>query len=437
MRRVPKSEKPPLVTKRVHKDDDPKRILVETRSYKLLTPLFGGGVIPKESDPVTVVRATEIRGHLRFWWRATQGGRFGGDLQEMRREEARLWGSAASGKDNKGGPSKVSIVLKKWEKDINQILPFDESGKEVKGTGIPGYAAFPLQLTKEEIQKGISPKYVQRGVTFTVEISYPISDGQAVKASLWAWETFGGIGGRTRRGFGAIQRTDVTYPKVSEMQGYIERSLAAHVVEGIWPKDVPHLQRDLSKIRFTKAFQEALQTWSHLTRRLRSFRQYRLDKDTGAFKEHGKPVWPEPNAIREVTRDRRANFAEGPFPRAAFGLPVIFHFALPKHDKTPDETLKGAKNEQGKHYERLASPLILRPISCAEEKFVGLAIVLDSPRTPPGGLFLDGKGFSGKVNNRELNSQEISRIKPMNGKSDVLMAFLDWVSREEEGATRR
>ena len=64
---------PPPVIKRIKPD-----LVKQIRSYKVITPLFGGGVTPNEKDPVTTVRGSSVRGHLRFWWRATRGGEFVG-----------------------------------------------------------------------------------------------------------------------------------------------------------------------------------------------------------------------------------------------------------------------------------------------------------------------------------------------------------------------
>nr|HID14673.1 type III-B CRISPR module RAMP protein Cmr1 [Anaerolineae bacterium] len=74
----------------------------QVRIYKLITPLFGGGAEPQKPDEVTVIRASEIRGLLRFWWRATRGGQFG-SLDELRCAEEAIWGSAAG--EGKAGPS--------------------------------------------------------------------------------------------------------------------------------------------------------------------------------------------------------------------------------------------------------------------------------------------------------------------------------------------
>src|SRR5260221_14426829 len=72
---------------------EPKNVITQLREYELITPLFGGGVTPAEADPVTPVRGTEIRGHLRFWWRACYAGKFKGNLAAMKKAEDTLWGA--------------------------------------------------------------------------------------------------------------------------------------------------------------------------------------------------------------------------------------------------------------------------------------------------------------------------------------------------------
>src|SRR5579885_1443792 len=72
------------------KGKQPKETVTWKRKYKLITPLFGGGVSPMECDPVTIIRGSEIRAHLRFWWRATRGGGYNGDLSEMKKAEAKI-----------------------------------------------------------------------------------------------------------------------------------------------------------------------------------------------------------------------------------------------------------------------------------------------------------------------------------------------------------
>lgn len=60
-------------------------------AIEVITPLFGGGVEPGVNDPITLVRPSTIRGHLRFWWRATRRERFD-TVAGLRQREEKIWG---------------------------------------------------------------------------------------------------------------------------------------------------------------------------------------------------------------------------------------------------------------------------------------------------------------------------------------------------------
>ena len=61
---------------------------LHTYDIEVITPLFGGGVEAGVNDPITLIRPSSIRGHLRFWWRATRGAAFS-TAAEMRQREAK------------------------------------------------------------------------------------------------------------------------------------------------------------------------------------------------------------------------------------------------------------------------------------------------------------------------------------------------------------
>ena len=65
-------------------------------------------------------------------------------------------------------------------------------------------------------------------------------------------------------------------------------------------------------------------------------------------------------------------------PAAQLGLPIIFHF--PQERNFDDATLTGLEKD------RMASKLILRPLSCGQNKAVALAAVLAGPTLPDGGM---------------------------------------------------
>ncbi|MFQ3683794.1 type III-B CRISPR module RAMP protein Cmr1, partial [Roseiflexus sp.] len=106
MSRIPPAKQPPKLALR------PTDTITEVREYALITPLFGGGVNPASHDPVTVVRPAEIRGQLRFWWRATRGGQFGDDLNTLRAAEEAIWGGPVREENGnaRGGQSPVQVV---------------------------------------------------------------------------------------------------------------------------------------------------------------------------------------------------------------------------------------------------------------------------------------------------------------------------------------
>ena len=65
-----------------------------TLRCELITPMYGGGVIAGEVDTALPIRASALRGQLRFWWRIACAP-FASPTQMFRREAA-IWGGIAS-----------------------------------------------------------------------------------------------------------------------------------------------------------------------------------------------------------------------------------------------------------------------------------------------------------------------------------------------------
>jgi CRISPR-associated protein Cmr1 len=370
--RKPPEISPPNVTPQ--KQDE---VITQVREYKLITPLFGGGVTAGEGDPVTLIRGTEIRGLLRFWWRACRGGNK--TIEEMKKAEDKIWGAAnKSQKENQNKRTNEKTFLQEKPKGTVQIIVKQQQG-DVTATPYspniaPPYAAFPLQENKREKRP---LKNVYKDVSFTLIISFPEDFKREVEAALWAWETFGGIGARTRRGFGALQLLKVNNKEYSDLpfannvDVWISEKLndSKYVASGTPPNGIPYLTEPV-QVGFTQPFHNPFEAWKQLITRLSSFRQAR----NGYM---GRSKWPEAETIRTITKRR---YSKHPvlshpekFPRAAFGLPIVFHFKYIDLGEPEDTTLQGADKET----ERLASPLILRPLACKNNTFVGLALLLE------------------------------------------------------------
>lgn len=418
-------------------------VITQVREYQLITPLFGGGVTPREIDPVTIIRGSTIRGHLRFWWRACRAGQFQ-NMAAMKKAEDAIWGKAYK-KGDKPLPQEQTVQITiEIIKQGSLVKPFrietDNRGrnKTQPHSGVPPYAAFPLLPDQDELRKPSAQIHVSNildNPSFRLTITFPKDKKDAqgktvgieadIAAALWAWETFGGLGARTRRGFGAIRivkvddKTYTNLPTTGNAKVWLEEQIGIHVRPGTPPAGIPHLRKGMQLVT-TNPTKEPKEAWRYLIKKLSEFRQVPYGRD-------GRSFWPEPEAIRELThrRDAKYRLRSQPrtFPRAAFGLPMVFHFK--DRDDPGDTTLQGA--ETG--HDRFSSPLILRPLSCKDGQTVGLALVLEGPRTPPKGLILIENGSKKPPYpvTASLTGAEAKTLPMLNGETDVLKAFLKYL----------
>ncbi len=406
--------------------------ITQVRTYRLITPLYGGGAKTQQPDEVTVVRASEIRGLLRFWWRATRGGQFDGSLAKMRQAEEAIWGSAAG--EKKAGPSPVSLAV--CVRKRGQEMRTVRTRKGQRPIGDPyspyGYVAFPLRESRGGVWEGVEFELHITINCTTVEVNgNTLRVPEEVEAALWAWETFGGVGARTRRGFGALQlvRIDdqsVSVPTVQEVKTRIQKGLQKYVRGSHWPHGIPHLHPDMKYVIAARA-KDADTSWKKLFTALKNFRQARYPDKNG--RPYGRSKWPEPDAIRRITGTHSPGHAprhpvSDKFPRGRFGLPIIFQFKEKDEENgDPPKTVL-----EGHEHDRFASRLILRPIAC-KGGAVGLACVLEGPKDPPGGYVLKQQS-NGRVlahPNVALSPNEAKKIEPLDGEPDVLQAFIDTV----------
>jgi len=141
----------------------------------VITPVFGGGVQPGVNDPITLIRPSSIRGHLRFWWRAVRGARCK-TVVELRQCEGMIWGTIES-------PSKVALEFK--TKSPGKMYPcayFPEDKNFPRfERNHPPYALFPFQGNKRE---GISPANCTSNFSFELRLTYPKSFSQDVDAAV-------------------------------------------------------------------------------------------------------------------------------------------------------------------------------------------------------------------------------------------------------------
>jgi CRISPR-associated protein Cmr1 len=389
--------------------------------------MFGGGVHPGNPDPVSTVRVPSIRGHLRFWWRVTRGWGID-DPKELARRETSIWGSTEE-------PSKVQAKVAVVSKGIPEPCAEQELGRAFAKPrhGFPGYALFPFHGNPGKnlpIGKG------QAGVEFDLILSFPKSLEKEITGALWAWCNFGGLGARTRRGAGALYCSEFA-PKGSSEE-HINRWLreAEERIPG-----VPLEKTGIGKILRGGAELEVPKCWEKIVGLLWNFRQKGPGRNPGDGKTPGRSLWPEPETIRKFTGKRLPRHArmtdipDSGFPRAEFGLPIIFHFkdAADPGDTTLVPCIGGLKTQ------RMASPLILKPLAVSAGLAVPLVLRLRTKKPLEGVELLEGVSpkFKGPVE-KTVVSGEFAAYKrspmgapggsspPRSPKGSALEAFLSY-----------
>jgi CRISPR-associated protein Cmr1 len=367
-------------------------IIREERVYRFLTPVFGGGVRvdgdqtwKKDADPRTPVRVPSIRGQLRFWWRACNPGRCQSS-EALFEKEALIFGSASR-------PSPLSLSVVKPPEPARDVRVLKDRFAVVDDRFGRAYGAFPLRDTGKGsgVDHGVLHEHPG---DWTIAASYPAEIADHVEAAFWAWAHFGGLGGRVRRGFGAIAEVDRSRGSLATIDAGWKQFVRGLAVS--WPHLPAFEER---RLRLKPGRWSGPDAQEFLLNVMRKLRQVdlgrRREADDVPGRHPGRSYWPEPDAIRKLTEqsapDHRKPVTQvDAFPRAAFGLPIIFHFK-DRADPT-DSTLKPqVRDKEGKLEAkgRLASPLILRPHRAPDGSIEALAVVLAHP--DPAGLVLTGK----------------------------------------------
>jgi CRISPR-associated protein Cmr1 len=161
-------------------------------TFRVTTPMFCGGANGQSAE----LRAASFKGVLRFWWRACAWPRYRGDLEQIRKAEANLFGSPETGQ------SRVWLRL-----DLDpRAQPSKQSGNKVlKPSGVRylgfGLRAFDGSKVRDCLAESfdLQVRLLCRGVDPT--------DIESLEKAVTALGTVGGMGARSRRGFGSLTLT--------------------------------------------------------------------------------------------------------------------------------------------------------------------------------------------------------------------------------------
>lgn len=180
-----------------------------TAVYHIVTPMFLGSAHPKE--PVDSIRPPSVKGALRFWWRALAWSEFkkpsvtnAAALQAIHREEARIFGSAAS--DTQGGQSSflMQVTTAKLKSTAAGLVHPEFSrcaGARYLGYGL--MEAFDSQ--KKNTHAGqLGRPCIDDGQTFELRFRMRQEPPESLLNALKVFGLLGGLGSRARHGMGSV-----------------------------------------------------------------------------------------------------------------------------------------------------------------------------------------------------------------------------------------
>lgn len=312
------------------------------------------------------MRVPSIRGQLRFWWRACNPAGCT-TVEELAVKEAEIFGSTS-----KVSPLGIAVIKGPDATRDHPVLqgPYGAVGDRF---GL-AYGAFPLRD-----KRGNHGVLHEHTGDWALVFTYPSAIRGGVEAALWAWAHFGGLGGRTRRGFGAIAEIARKSGKTLSIEEGWSQHVNGATVDWAHLPAPPRLAIGARKASGLDALEVLLGA-------LRRLRQGDIGrKPTGddlPGKHPGRSYWPEPDTIRKLTGKRSPSHkvpvtTVDAFPRADFGMPIIFDFNDRTNTDPPKTTLMPRVDGEPKG--RLASPLILRPHRAPDGSIEPLALVLAHP----------------------------------------------------------
>lgn len=417
----------------------PPPIRMDHYRVELITPMYGGGVVPGEIDEAMPFRASEVNYQIRFWWRLLAGQ--GSSRSHLQRREMTLFGTAAQD-DGKDHRSQLVLRVTPWPLVKGAIRDAFETFTKHNGrsgireaSNLPPYAVWPGRPESSSHKPSARFLWPDSGVNrsatgFDLAVGFAPgvgeSDGRLVNEALRWWASFGGMGSRTRRGLGSIRVFAVSADGTTKVLEPIDADTVS--AYGCELRPIP-----------ARHGQTAMDVWNRAITPLQAFRQ---DYKKGIARRSsgnrpGRSHWPEPDTIRDVMDqyhpDHEPRDPKGYFPRAAFGMPIGFRFRDGSRDtrrSRRSDPVTTSLTPEGK--DRMASPVILKARALDANTYqtvaLRLPVDLDGLR-----LSLSGGSENHRVNHtvNYWNPMQASAVKPIRDYDgdDALSAFLNFFER--------
>lgn len=322
-------------------------------SFTLATPMLGGGVEAKKPDVDEPFRPTAVRNGIRFWWRRVWLANYTGanPLADLRKAEEDTWGST-----NKPGMTTVEVSSSANPKDcmilhdwVDFSLPFRDLRTQYPKQFAVSYA-WGVVAVNDPGRLHENPHVL---TTASGQVRLTGTD-PCLSLAVQFWLVFGGVGARTRRGFGVLKHSNP-----------IDWTAMKSLVEGE-PKDAPISQLGGARLLVPNGhgYADPMDAWAECLKPYADFRKGNLPGAGGrpyvGMNSHSR--WPESDVLRTAQRKGLATHGIMPtnaVPRASLGLPMTLRSVGP--GRVPETYFDEDTLEFGRGG-RWPSPVITRPI---------------------------------------------------------------------------
>jgi len=380
------------------------------------------------------LRPNTFKNLLRWWWRAGRG-------QRDRAREARLFGDV--GREETGGnASSFRLRLYPCNREAEKSLPFDQflrtegllNNKGNHRLNGLGYLSHYLDPPKNPARGVLRP-----GAQFRATLRFPVwfdeVERREVWASLWLLVWFGGLGSRSRRGFGGMR---------------VVKADASGDLQFSFPDSSPEdlrsfLEENLHRARrWLNAPMSGEQSMPEYTALVPGWTRIFVDNglinssyDPNTYSYSDAPGWAKaldaaggelkayrkelPTAYKQVADFLEINnYTPDTVDRAAFGLPLTFWY--PPIEEA-ERSRARATAEVGQH-QRRASPFFVRAHQTDDEyEMYALVYILMKARLLPEGEQIE-VSCEARQRQEKVEQPDFSRVDEFFGEDDILDYFL-------------
>ena len=181
-------------------------------TYRVVTPMFCGGADQTKAE----LRLPSFKGVLRFWWRALAWSRYGGDIEEVGKQEDEIFGSATVGQSRMS--MRLEIVRRPAEVSIGSVLAISAQNESVVGEGAR-YLGYGVMVAFASCKQGTKAgeltrpclRSIETPFEFTVRLHGRCSAGQleSLLDGLKTVGLLGSMGSKGRKGYGSLALQDL------------------------------------------------------------------------------------------------------------------------------------------------------------------------------------------------------------------------------------